>query len=161
MSTHLNITVTVNGVVHRRDVPVRMSLADFLRHELELTGTHLGCEHGVCGACTVLLDDRSARSCLTLAVQADGAAITTVEGLNEGDILNPLQQAFMDHHALQCGYCTPGMLTTLTEFLDDNPDPTQDEVRLAISGNLCRCTGYSGIVTATLQAAKVMREAKS
>ena len=161
MSTHLNVTVTVNGTTHCRDVPVRMSLADFLRHELELTGTHLGCEHGVCGACTVLLDGRSVRACLMLAVQADGAAITTVEGLNEGDALNPLQQAFMEHHALQCGYCTPGMLTTLTEFLGDNPQPTEDEVRLAISGNLCRCTGYSGIVAATLQAAKVMREAKS
>lgn len=151
----------MNGTVHCRDVPVRMSLADFLRHELELTGTHVGCEHGVCGACTVLLDGRSARACLMLAVQADGAAITTVEGLNEGDALNLLQQAFMEHHALQCGYCTPGMLTTLSEFLGDNPQPTEDEVRLAISGNLCRCTGYSGIVAATLQAAKAMREAKS
>lgn len=161
MSTQLNITVTVNGTAYTRDVPVRMTLADFLRHELDLTGTHVGCEHGVCGACTVLLDGRSARSCLALAVQADGTAITTVEGLSDADDLNPLQQAFMDHHALQCGYCTPGMLTTLTEFLRDNPDPTPDEVRLAISGNLCRCTGYSGIVKAALQAAKVMREAKS
>jgi carbon-monoxide dehydrogenase small subunit len=161
MSTHLDITVTVNGTAYCRDVPVRMSLADFLRHELDLTGTHVGCEHGVCGACTVLLDGRSVRSCLTLAVQVDGAAITTVEGLSEGEVLNPLQQAFMDHHALQCGYCTPGMLTTLTEFLDDNPQPTEDEVRLAISGNLCRCTGYSGIVKATLAAAKVMRGEKS
>lgn len=159
MTTHLDITVTVNGTVHTRSVPVRMTLADFLRHELELTGTHLGCEHGVCGACTVLLDGRSARSCLTLAVQADGVAVTTVEGLGDGGALNPLQQAFMDHHALQCGYCTPGMLTTLTEFLGDNPDPSEDEVRLAISGNLCRCTGYAGIVKATLAAAKVMRGA--
>jgi carbon-monoxide dehydrogenase small subunit len=161
MTTHLNITVTVNGTAHTRDVPVRMTLADFLRHELELTGTHLGCEHGVCGACTVLLDGRSARSCLTLAVQADGIAVTTVEGLSDGDSLNPLQQAFMDHQALQCGYCTPGMLTTLTEFLGDNPDPSEDEVRLAISGNLCRCTGYVGIVKAAMEAARIMREANS
>ena len=158
MSDRLSIRVEVNGRVHKRDVPVRMTLADFLRHELGLTGTHLGCEHGVCGACTVLLDDRSARSCLTLAVQADGARVTTVEGLARGDELSVLQQAFIEHHGLQCGYCTPGMLTTLTEFLREHPDPSEAEVRLAISGNLCRCTGYTGIVRAALAAAKILRE---
>ena len=158
MSDRFHIRVEVNGRVHEREVPVRMTLADFLRHELRLTGTHLGCEHGVCGACTVLLDDRSARSCLTLAVQADGARVTTVEGLGHGDEPSVLQQAFIDHHGLQCGYCTPGMLTTLTEFLRDHPDPSEAEVRLAISGNLCRCTGYTGIVRAALAAARTLRE---
>jgi carbon-monoxide dehydrogenase small subunit len=157
MSTTLSIAVTVNGEEHRHEVSVRMTLADFLRHELRLTGTHLGCEHGVCGACTVLLDGRAARSCLTLAVQADGCAVTTVEGLAENGALSPLQQAFMDHHGLQCGFCTPGMLTTLTEFLRDNPDPDEQEVRIAISGNLCRCTGYSGIVNAAMAAARSLR----
>jgi carbon-monoxide dehydrogenase small subunit len=161
MSTTLAIELTVNGERVAREVPVRMTLADFVRHELDLTGTHLGCEHGVCGACTVLLDGRSVRSCLMLAVQADGAALTTVEGLADGDRLSPLQQAFMDHHGLQCGYCTPGMLTTLTEFLRDNPDPDEAAVRDAISGNLCRCTGYAGIVRAALAAARTMREETS
>ena len=158
MSDRLLIRVEVNGRVHERDVPVRMTLADFLRHELGLTGTHIGCEHGVCGACTVLFDDRSARSCLTLAVQADGARVTTVEGLARDGELSVLQRAFIEHHGLQCGYCTPGMLTTLTEFLRDHPDPSEAEVRLAISGNLCRCTGYTGIVRAALAAAKILRE---
>ena len=158
MSERLSIRVEVNGRVQARNVPVRMTLADFLRHELGLTGTHLGCEHGVCGACTVLLDDRSARSCLTLAVQADGARVTTVEGLARGEELSVLQQAFIDHHGLQCGYCTPGMLIALTELLRDHPEPSEADVRLAISGNLCRCTGYSGIVRAALAAAKVLRE---
>ena len=158
MSDRLLIRVEVNDRVHERDVPVRMTLADFLRHELGLTGTHIGCEHGVCGACTVLFDDRSARSCLTLAVQADGARVTTVEGLARDGELSVLQRAFIEHHGLQCGYCTPGMLTTLTEFLRDHPDPSEAEVRLAISGNLCRCTGYTGIVRAALAAAKILRE---
>ena len=158
MSERLRIRVEVNGRTHERDVAVRMTLADFLRHELGLTGTHLGCEHGVCGACTVLLDDQSARSCLTLAVQADGERVTTVEGLARDGELSVLQQAFIDHHGLQCGYCTPGMLITLTELLRDHPDPSEAEVRLAISGNLCRCTGYSGIVRAALAAAKILRE---
>ena len=136
MSDRLHIRVVVNGRVHEREVPVRMTLADFLRHELRLTGTHLGCEHGVCGACTVLLDDRSARSCLALAVQADGARVTTVEGLARDGEPSVLQQAFIDHHGLQCGYCTPGMLITLTEFLRDHPNPSEADVRLAISGNL-------------------------
>ena len=158
MSASRTISVTVNGVRREADVPVRLTLADFLRQRLELTGTHLGCEHGVCGACTVLLDGRAVRSCLLLAVQANGRAITTVEGMASSDgTLHPLQAAFRDHHGLQCGFCTPGMLTTLVEFLGENPDPTPDEVRVAISGNLCRCTGYQGIVDAALDAAKRLR----
>ena len=160
MSTTRTISVTVNGKKHSKDVPVRLTLADFLRIELQLTGTHLGCEHGVCGACTILLDGRSARSCLMLAVQADGHEIMTVEGIApSADKLHPLQEAFRDNHGLQCGFCTPGMLTTLIEFLRDNPDPTEHEVRIAISGNLCRCTGYQGIVLAALDAAKRLRDA--
>jgi aerobic-type carbon monoxide dehydrogenase small subunit (CoxS/CutS family) len=154
------IAVTVNGKRHETEVEVRLTLADFLRHTLGLTGTHLGCEHGVCGACTILLDGLTARSCLTLAVQANGCEITTVEGLAPGpDQLNPLQEAFRDNHGLQCGFCTPGMLITLTEFLRDNPNPTEQEVRIAISGNLCRCTGYQGIVAAALDAAKRLQGA--
>jgi aerobic carbon-monoxide dehydrogenase small subunit len=152
------ITLEVNGTKFTETVSTRTTLADFLRHQLRLTGTHLGCEHGVCGACTVLLDGRSARSCLMLAVQADGHHVTTVEGLEGSDgALHPLQQAFADHHGLQCGFCTPGMLTTLVELLRDNPDPSEHEVRIAISGNLCRCTGYQSIVTAALDAAKRIR----
>ena len=161
MSDRRTITLTVNGRAVSREVETRMTLADFLRIELELTGTHLGCEHGVCGACTVLVDDRSARSCLMLAVQANGRNITTVEGLSPDGTLNTLQQAFMDNHGLQCGFCTPGMLTTLTEFLAANSDPTEAEVREAISGNICRCTGYQSIVVAALEAARIMREGKS
>ena len=149
------ITVSVNGVRYQRRVESRMLLSDFLRHDLVLAGTHVGCEHGVCGACTILLDGRSARSCLMLAVQADGHDILTVEGIAPNDTeLHPLQEAFRDNHGLQCGFCTPGMLTTLLEFLRDNPNPTEQEVRIAISGNLCRCTGYQGIVNAALDAAK-------
>ena len=160
MSERRSIAVTVNGKRYEKDVPVRLTLADFLRHELGLTGTHLGCEHGVCGACTILLDGRSARSCLMLAVQADGHELLTVEGIAPSeDKLHPLQEAFRDNHGLQCGFCTPGMLTTLIEFLRDNPDPTEQEVRIAISGNLCRCTGYQGIVNAALDAAKRLRSA--
>jgi carbon-monoxide dehydrogenase small subunit len=153
------VTVTVNGKTYERTVETRLLLSDFIRHELELTGTHVGCEHGVCGACTILLNGQTARSCLMLAVQADGQQLMTVEGIapNETE-LHPLQQAFMDNHGLQCGYCTPGMLTTLLEFLRDNPDPTEREVRIAISGNLCRCTGYQGIVAAALDAAKRLRD---
>ena len=128
-----------------------MTLADFLRHELRLTGTHVGCEHGVCGACTVLVDGRSARSCLMLAVQASGSEVTTIEGIAPSPTeLHPLQQALSEHHGLQCGFCTPGIVTTLVEFLRDCPNPTEEEVRVAISGNLCRCTGYQGIVDAVL-----------
>ncbi len=155
MSDRRTISVTINGETYEREVETRLTLSDFIRHEVLLTGTHVGCEHGVCGACTVLLDGRTARSCLMLAVQANGHEITTVEGIAPNDTeLHPLQQAFQDNHGLQCGFCTPGMLTTLIEFLGDNPDPTEQEVREAISGNLCRCTGYQGIVAAALDAAK-------
>ena len=153
MSDRHKITVNVNGKPFNREVEGRHTLADFLRHGLELTGTHLGCEHGVCGACTVLVDGKTARGCLMLAVQADGSEVITVEGLAEDGALNPLQQAFMDNHALQCGFCTPGMLMTLTELLTDNPNPNEQEVREAISGNICRCTGYQGIVNAALAVA--------
>jgi carbon-monoxide dehydrogenase small subunit len=162
MTDKRTIAVTVNGTRYEREVPVRITLADFLRYELGLTGTHLGCEHGVCGACTILIDGQSARSCLMLAVQANGHDILTVEGIAPSpDTLHPLQEAFRDNHGLQCGFCTPGMLTTLLEFLRDNPDPTEQEVRVAISGNLCRCTGYQGIVLAALDAAKRMKAARA
>ena len=150
--------MTVNGRQYRRVVEPRLTLADFLRHELDLTGTHVGCEHGVCGACTVLVNGRSARSCLLFAVQAEGSDISTVEGLAEGGELNPLQSAFRDNHGLQCGFCTPGMLMSLTELLRDNPDPTEEQVREVLTGNLCRCTGYSGIVAGALDAARRLRE---
>ena len=151
------IAVTVNGKARTATVETRMTLVDFLRHELKLTGSHVGCEHGVCGACTVLVNGNSARGCLMLAVQCDGQAVLTVESLADNGKLNLLQQAFQDHHGLQCGFCTPGMLMTLTEFLRDHPDPTEVQVREALSGNLCRCTGYQGIVNAALDAAKKMR----
>jgi aerobic carbon-monoxide dehydrogenase small subunit len=152
--------VTVNGKAHARIVESRLTLADFLRHELGLTGTHLGCEHGVCGACTVLVDGRSARSCLMFAVQANGCEVTTVEGLTPDAGLSVLQQAFVDNHGLQCGFCTPGMLITLTELLRENPAPSEDEVRDALTGNLCRCTGYAGIVKAALDAAERLRNGR-
>jgi carbon-monoxide dehydrogenase small subunit len=148
------VTVTINGKSYEREVESRLTLVDFIRHELLLTGTHVGCEHGVCGACTVLLDGAAVRACLLLAVQANGKRIDTVEGLADGEKLNPLQEAFRDNHGLQCGFCTPGMLMTLTEFLREQPNPTEGEVREAISGNLCRCTGYQAIVAAALDAAQ-------
>ena len=154
MTFKRTITVTINGKSYERVVEVRMTLADFLRGELDLTGTHLGCEHGVCGACTVVIDGEAVRSCLLLAAQADGAEITTVEGLARGTELHPLQKAFQDQHALQCGFCTPGFLMTACAFLKEIPKPTEAEVREAISGNLCRCTGYQPIVRAILQAAE-------
>jgi|SRR6185436_12582192 carbon-monoxide dehydrogenase small subunit len=158
MAETRKIALTVNGRRHEVEVETRYTLADFLRQQLGLTGTHLGCEQGVCGACTVLLDGQSARSCLMLAVQAHGHEITTVEGLAPSSTgLHPLQEAFRDHYGLQCGFCTPGVLLTLVEFLRDNPDPTEQEVRVALSGNLCRCTGYAGIVAAALDAAKRMQ----
>ena len=158
MPDYRNIKVVVNGVEHELDVETRTSLGDFLRQEIELTGTHLGCEHGVCGACTVLLDGEAVRSCLMLAVQANGHEITTVEGLAEDDgSLHPLQEAFWKHHGLQCGFCTPGMLTSLTAYLGENPEPNERDIREAISGNICRCTGYQSIVDAALDAAKKMR----
>jgi aerobic carbon-monoxide dehydrogenase small subunit len=150
------IRVIVNGQRHERAVEPRTTLADFLREDLDLTGTHLGCEHGVCGACTVLLDGQPVRSCLLLAVQIDGASLTTVEGLADGDRLHPLQEAFWEHHGLQCGYCTPGMLLTAKAFLEEHPRPTSGEIREAISGNLCRCTGYHFIVEAIAAAAERM-----
>ncbi|HKA41503.1 MAG TPA: (2Fe-2S)-binding protein [Burkholderiales bacterium] len=158
MADTRTIALTVNGRRYEETVETRCTLADFLRQQLGLTGTHLGCEHGVCGACTILLDGRSARSCLMLAVQANGHEIMTVEGIAPDKLtLHPLQEAFRDNHGLQCGFCTPGILITLIEFLRDNPDPTEDEVRVALSGNLCRCTGYQGIVAAALDAAKRLR----
>jgi carbon-monoxide dehydrogenase small subunit len=152
--THV-VRLTVNGNAYDRAVEPRMLLSDFLRHELELTGTHVGCEHGVCGACTILFDGEPVRSCLMFAVQADGHSITTVEGLAPDEShLNPLQQAFQDAHGLQCGFCTPGFLMTLTAFLRDNSNPSEEEIRLAISGNLCRCTGYQNIVDAVMLASR-------
>ena len=158
MADTRTISINVNGKPRSATVETRMTLVDFLRHELKLTGTHVGCEHGVCGACTVLVNGNSARACLMLAVQCDGMDVTTVESLASDGKLNPLQQAFQDNHGLQCGFCTPGMLMTLTEFLRDHPQPSEAEVREALSGNLCRCTGYQGIVDAALDAAKRLRE---
>jgi len=153
------VRVTVNGRHYEAETEARTLLSDFLRHDLELTGTHVGCEHGVCGACTVLFDGEPVRACLILAVQANGREITTVEGLAPGpDALHPLQQAFWEAHGLQCGFCTPGFLMTLVPFLERNPDPSESEIRAAISGNLCRCTGYQHIVDAVLLAAKSASE---
>ena len=155
------VELEVNGAPFARTINVRRNLADFLRHDLGLTGTHVGCEHGVCGACTVLVDGQSVRACLMLAVQAHGKAVTTIEGLAPAPgVLHPLQAALHKHHGLQCGFCTPGMLTTLVELLNTTPNPTADDVRIAISGNLCRCTGYEGIVAAALEAAEVIAAAK-
>ena len=151
------IKVTANGRIYERLVEVRMTLADFIRQELDLTGTHLGCEHGVCGACTILMNGEAVRSCLMLAVQADGAELRTVESLAQGDELHPLQRAFQNRHALQCGFCTPGFLMTASAFLKDNPMPTREEVRDAISGNICRCTGYQPIIDAILQASSELQ----
>jgi aerobic-type carbon monoxide dehydrogenase small subunit (CoxS/CutS family) len=151
--TERKIIFTLNGEQRQTTVHPRMHLADFLRHSIGLTGTHVGCEHGVCGACTVIVDGAPARSCLRLAVQVDGCAVETVEGLARGDELSPLQQAFSTHHGLQCGFCTPGMLMTLEAFLRATPSPTEEDIRIAISGNICRCTGYQGIVEAALTAA--------
>jgi len=156
------ITVTVNGQRHAAEVESRLLLADFLRHTLDLTGTHVGCEHGVCGACTVMVDGDSARSCLMFAVQANGKSITTIEGLAQADgKLSILQEAFQNNHGLQCGFCTPGMLITLSEHLRDNPDPTEAELREVLTGNLCRCTGYQAIVAAGLDAAAKLRASKA
>jgi aerobic-type carbon monoxide dehydrogenase small subunit (CoxS/CutS family) len=153
-----DITLSVNGKQYQRRVESRVLLSDFIRHDLVLAGTHVGCEHGVCGACTVLLDGEPVRSCLMLAVQARNHEISTIEGLtNKDGKYHPLQQAMHDRHGLQCGYCTPGILMTMTAFLDENPLPGEDEVREALSGNLCRCTGYQNIVDAVLAAAERMR----
>lgn len=157
MTRPVPVTMRVNDKEYKREIEPRMLLSDFLRHELGLTGTHVGCEHGVCGACTILFDGESMRSCLLFAVQADGHSITTVEGLATDGKLHPIQQSFWEAHGLQCGYCTPGILLTLVPFLQQNPNPTEDEIRHAISGNLCRCTGYQHIVDAVKLAAERMR----
>ncbi|HWO42684.1 MAG TPA: (2Fe-2S)-binding protein [Candidatus Eisenbacteria bacterium] len=154
MSAKRLVQLTVNGKSYERFVEARLTLADFLRNELDLTGTHLGCEHGVCGACTILFNGNAVRSCLLLAVQANGADIMTVEGLARNGELHPLQRAFQDQHALQCGFCTPGFLMTAFAFLKEFPHPTEDQAREAISGNICRCTGYQPIVEAVLQASE-------
>ena len=153
MSNPFNVSVSVNGSQYERSVEPRLLLSDFLRHELGLTGTHVGCEHGVCGACTILFDGQPVRSCLMFAVQANGHEIITVEGLGTIDDLHPLQESFREAHGLQCGFCTPGILTTLIPFLEENPNPNEDQIREAISGNLCRCTGYQHIIEAVKLAA--------
>ena len=153
-----DVEVTVNGTRYRERVEPRLTLADFLRHTLGLTGTHVGCEHGVCGCCTVRLDGAAVRSCILFAVQANGHRIETVEGLADGDALHPLQEAFTDHGALQCGFCTPGFLMTAMDFLERCPDPDEEAVQDALSGNLCRCTGYRSIVAAVVDAAKRLRQ---
>ena len=154
------VTLKVNGRTLTGQAESRTLLSDFLRHELKLFGTHVGCEHGVCGACTVLVDGRAVRSCVQYAVECEGAEIRTVEGLAQAGVLNELQQAFNRHHALQCGFCTPGILMSATQFLADTPDPTEAAVRDMLSGHICRCTGYYPIVAAILDAARVVREAK-
>ena len=152
MTKH-SISLTINGKEYTEDVEPRLLLSDFLRHQLGLTGTHVGCEHGVCGACTIIVEGQSIRSCLLFAVQANGRSITTVEGLaNANGDLHPLQEAFWEEHALQCGFCTPGFLMTLQPYLEENPNPTEEEIREALSGNLCRCTGYQHIVNAVKRA---------
>lgn len=148
MPTNIQIRVTVNGVVHEETVEPRLTLADFLRHQISLPGTHVGCEHGVCGACTILWNGRAVRSCIMLAVQADGSEITTVEGLAKDGELNVVQQAFIEQHGLQCGFCTPGFLMTITEMLERNPDPSDEEILDYLGGQICRCTGYQSILAA-------------
>ncbi len=154
MPERLTVNLVVNGETFEREVEPRILLSDFLRHELGLTGTHVGCEHGVCGACTVLVEGEAVRACLMFAVQVDGQQVTTVEGLApDADELHPLQEAFWESHGLQCGFCTPGILLSMVPFLESNPDPSEAEIREALSGNLCRCTGYQNIVDAVKQAA--------
>jgi aerobic-type carbon monoxide dehydrogenase small subunit (CoxS/CutS family) len=161
MSNKVQVAVSINGKKVQKEVEPRLLLTDFIREECNLTGTHLGCEHGVCGACTILVDHEPVRSCLVFAVQADGSEIQTVESLNSVDgTLNVLQQSFSDNHALQCGFCTPGFLMTLTHFLGENENPTENEIREAISGNLCRCTGYANIIKAVQQAAQILQQEK-
>jgi carbon-monoxide dehydrogenase small subunit len=159
MTTKQRISVTVNGAVYEREVEPRLTLVDFLRHELYLGGTHVGCEHGICGACQILIDGRAARSCLTLAVQADGAQITTIEGLRNRETgqLHPIQQAFVDAHGMQCGFCTPGMIMSTLELLGENQNPSDEEIKEALGSNLCRCTGYQSIIASVRLAAERMR----
>jgi carbon-monoxide dehydrogenase small subunit len=162
MSDKITITVRVNGQDYQREVEPRLLLSDFIRHDLNLTGTHVGCEHGVCGSCTILFDGQPMRSCLLFAVQADGHNILTIEGLApDPEHLHPIQEAFHEAHALQCGFCTPGFVMTLKPFLEENSNPSDEEIREAISGNLCRCTGYDHIVDAVHIAADKMKEASS
>ena len=156
MRHFFDVCVTVNGTRYERTVEPRLLLSDFLRHDLGLTGTHVGCEHGVCGSCTILFDGQPVRSCLLFAIQANGHEILTVEGLGTPEDLHPLQEAFWEAHSVQCGFCTPGILMTLVPFLEENPNPNEDEIRAAISGNLCRCTGYQHIVDGVKLAAQKM-----
>lgn len=156
MTDKVNINVTVNGVAYEREVEPRLLLSDFIRHDLGLTGTHVGCEHGLCGACTILFDGQAVRSCIMFAVMADGHKIETVESLGTPEHLHPVQEAFHEKHALQCGFCTPGFLMTVVDYLGDNKNPTDEEIREAIDGNYCRCTGYENIVEAVKLAAKKM-----
>jgi carbon-monoxide dehydrogenase small subunit len=149
-----DIELMVNGQVRGGTVEVRKTLADFLREDLTLTGTHVGCEHGVCGACTVIVDDEPVRSCLMFAVQANGRAVRTIEGLAEGGVMNPLQQALWESHSFQCGFCTPGFVMQITALLEENPTPDEEEIRVVLSGNICRCTGYQSIVEGVLRAAR-------
>ncbi len=155
------IVLSVNGVDHELTVTPRRLLSDALRDDLGLTGTHVGCEHGVCGACTVLIDDRPARSCLTFAIQMEGHAITTIEAVARDGVLSPLQQAMHEEHGLQCGFCTPGIVMTFEAYLRDNPDPDEEDIRDVLSGNLCRCTGYQNIVAAVMKAAAALRESRA
>jgi aerobic carbon-monoxide dehydrogenase small subunit len=157
----VEVDVTINGEHRRGLVEPRKLLADFVREDLRLTGTHLGCEHGVCGACTLLFDGRAVRSCLMFAVQAQGHEITTVEALSEGDRLSAVQAAFQEEHGLQCGFCTPGFVVSVTDFLGGHSEPTDEEIRRALSGNICRCTGYQGILRAVRRAAQDLREVRS
>ena len=158
MTESVTVNTTVNGISYTRHVEPRLLLSDFLRHDLGLTGTHVGCEHGVCGSCTILFDGKAVRSCLMFAVQAEGHQIQTVEGLGDVDNLHPLQEAFQEAHAVQCGFCTPGILMSLIPFLEENPDPNEDKIRQALDGNLCRCTGYQHIVDAVKLAASRMNQ---
>ena len=153
-----SVEITVNGLTYNKQVEPRRLLSDFLREDLDLRGTHVGCEHGICGACTVLMNGHTVRSCLMFAVQANGAEITTIEGLATNGKLHPLQEGFWENHGLQCGFCTPGFLLSACELLERNPDPTEEEVRVGLSGNMCRCTGYQGIVESVLAAAAKMKK---
>lgn len=157
MSDLYQLSITINDTQYEREIEPRTLLSDFLRHDIGLTGTHVGCEHGVCGACTVLFDGHPVRSCLMFAVQADGHSVKTVEGLGSPEDLHMIQEAFWDVHGVQCGFCTPGILMTIVPFLENNPDPNEAEIRQAISGNICRCTGYQNIVDAVKLAAENMR----
>jgi carbon-monoxide dehydrogenase small subunit len=161
MNERTPIILSVNGVDHEVSVAPRRLLSDALRDDLGLTGTHVGCEHGACGACTVLIDDRPARSCLTFAIQMEGHEITTIEAVARDGAFSPLQQALHEEHGLQCGFCTPGIIMTFEAYLRDNPDPSEEDIREALSGNLCRCTGYQNIVAAVKKAAAALRESRS